>query len=601
MLIPENIIENIRESNDIVDVISEYVPLRKRGKNYVGLCPFHSEKTPSFTVQQGKQIYKCFGCGEGGNVVSFIMKHRNMDFIDAIKHLAERANIPLPDENGRVDNEAISLKEKLYEINKAAARFFYVNLSKSKDGLEYFKNRGITADIIKRFGLGYSINSFNGLMNHLNSLGFNNELLERAGLILKSEKSSYYDRFRNRVMFPVLDVKGKVIGFGGRVLDDSKPKYLNSPETLIFNKGFNLYGLNIASKNIKDRKILIVEGYMDVIALHQYGILNAVASLGTALTQNQAKLLKRHADDIYICYDSDTAGQAATLRGLDILTDAGCNVFILSIPMGKDPDEYIRAQGKEAFEKVIEDALPLTEYKIMKNSDKFDLSLTEGKIAFAKACAQELILINDPVIVDAYIGKISSKTGIAVSALYNEVSNLKSSKTREDEDLHGHINGKTRYNNNIDGQKLYLETADQKAEKFILYILCEKKEYFELIRNRLSCDNFNDSTYREAASIIYDKLNKNEDIIPAHIIDSFQTVEEMKKVSDIFQSKIIIDAENIKTVIDDYISLIIKHKLLYKKERLLAEMKKSEEKGDVQLSTQLLKEIVGIEKQLRMQ
>lgn len=601
MLIPEDIIDRIRESNDIVDVISEYVSLKKKGRNYFGLCPFHNEKTPSFSVLQDKQIYHCFGCGEGGNVISFIMKYKNLGFIDAVTMLAERANIVIPEGNKDIDNEKISLKENLFKICREAAKFFYINLQRSSSGLEYFGSRGIGYDIIKKFGLGYSPDSWNSLLKYLTSKGYSEDLIEQAGLVIrKSNKSGYYDRFRNRVMFPVFDVRGKIIGFGGRVTDDSKPKYLNSPETPVFNKGNNLYGLNLATKSNMNRRIIIVEGYMDVIALHQYGITNAVASLGTALTKEQAKLLKRYGDEVIICYDSDTAGQAATLRGLDVLVDAGCSVSILNIPKGKDPDEFIRTEGKEAFINCMNNSMPLMEYRIKRKSEGFDISTTEGKIGFIKSCAQELTEINDPIAVDAYINKLSAETGIAAPALYDELSRQRSMKERNRKESDGHINGKSRYNNNIDGQKLYLENAYIKAEKFILYILYEKKEYFEVVEKILSCEDFNDDVYRKVAYIIYDKLKRNQDIVPAHIISEFKTTEEMKKASEIFSDHIIVDVHNINTIINDYINLINKQKLMNRKDSLALKLKEFEGKGDVRQSVQLLKEIVEIEKQLRM-
>lgn len=600
MLIPEEVIENIRESNDIVDVISEYVSLQKKGKNYTGLCPFHKEKTPSFSVQQEKQIYHCFGCGEGGNVISFIMKYRNLDFIDAVKMLAEKANIIIPQGNEQLSAEKSGLREKLYNINREAARYFYINLKNNSNAQKYFKNRGIDGNIIKKFGLGYSADNWDYLLKHLLSKGYDEDLAEKAGLIVRNVNSSYKDRFRNRVMFPVFDVKGRVIGFGGRVLDNSKPKYLNSPETLVFSKGNNLYGLNLAISNNKEEKIIIVEGYMDVIALHQYEISNAVASLGTALTKDQGKLLKRYYNEVIICYDSDTAGQAATLRGLDILSGAGCRVSILDIPRGKDPDEFIRAEGKEAFLKCMEKSVPLIEYKIRRKSEGFDVSTTEGKIGFVKSCAAVLNEIDDPVITDAYITKLSNETGVSAAALYGEIEGQRNTIRKDRDNTVKHISGKSRYNNNIDGQKLYLEPAYVKAERFILYILYEMKDFFKTIETKLSHEDFNDITYRKVAGIMYKKLENNEDIVPASIINTFKTGEEMKKVNEIFNCEADIDKSSINRIIDDYVNLIYKSKLISKKNILILKIKEYEEKGDVQQSAQLLKDILEIERQLRM-
>jgi DNA primase len=401
-------------------------------------------------------------------------------------------------------------------------------------------------------------------------------------------------------MFPVLDIKGRVIGFGGRVLDDSKPKYLNSPETSIFNKGNNLYALNFASKGNIDRRMIIVEGYMDVIALHQYGVNSAVASLGTALTKEQAKLIKRYSDEVIISYDADIAGQAATLRGLDILSETGLAVRILNIPKGKDPDEFIRAEGKQAFIECMERAMPLIEYKIKRKSEGFDLSTTEGKIGFVKAASQVLADIDDAVAVDAYITKLSGETNTSASALYDEVRRQRGVQVKDNDGLERHISGKNRYNNTIDGQKLYLEPAYVKAEKFILHILYEMKDYFNTIEKKLPCEDFNDEIYRKTAYFMYEKLRNNESIVPASVISLFDNPEDMKKVSEVFNNEAIIEVDNINKMVEDYINLINKSKLINKKEEILTQIKEFEDKGDVQQSAQLLMKIVEIEKQLRM-
>ena len=326
MRISEEIIQKVKEENDIVDVISETVNLKRSGRNYIGLCPFHNDKSPSLSVSPDKQIYKCFSCGEAGNVITFVMKQKNYNFIEAIKSLAERANIVLHIENSK--QSAVSKKKDiLYKINVEAARYYFKNLTVNNVAKEYFSNRGIKNSTIRKFGLGYAKEGWTNIIYYLKRQGYNDNQLIDAGLVIKNEnKGTIYDRFRNRVMFPVFDIRGKVIGFGGRVFDDSKPKYLNSPETLVFHKGVNLYGLNFAVKDgINDRTLIIVEGYMDCISLHQYGITNAIASLGTALTVNQARLIKRYADKVVISYDADIAGQKATLRGLDILKDGTFN------------------------------------------------------------------------------------------------------------------------------------------------------------------------------------------------------------------------------------------------------------------------------------
>lgn len=364
-MISEDVIQRVKELNNIVDVVSETVRLKRAGRYYTGLCPFHHEKTPSFTVTPDKQIYKCFGCGEAGNVISFVMKTKNLSFLDAVQMLADRVNIDIKYKDNF--NPAIEKNEKLYKINVESARYFFSNLKKNKVAMNYLISRDITVKTINKFGLGYAVDSWDGLLKFLRSKGYSELDMLSAGLIIKSKKGSYYDRFRNRIIFPVFNYKGKVIGFGGRVLDNSKPKYLNSPETNVFKKGTNLYGLNFAIKNNTNRTFIIVEGYMDCISLHQHGISSTVASLGTALTANQAKLLKRYADKVIIAYDSDLAGEKATLRGLHILKEEGFDVRVLTIPEGKDPDEFIKIHSKEEFIQLMETSAGLIDYRIEKH------------------------------------------------------------------------------------------------------------------------------------------------------------------------------------------------------------------------------------------
>ena len=456
-MIAEDVIRKIKEQNDIVDVISESVKLKRTGRNYIGLCPFHNEKSPSFTVSQDKQIYKCFGCGEAGNVISYIMKDRNVTFPEAARVLAERANISIEIENDE-NNVQKDMYNKMYNINVEAARYFYDNLRKDKKAEEYFVNRGISEATMKKFGLGFSFDKWDGLLLYLKKKGYSELDLFNIGLIIKSPKGSYYDRFRNRIMFPVFDYKGKVIGFGGRVLDDSKPKYLNSPETPLFHKGLHLYGLNFVIKNNKSRTIIIVEGYMDCISLHQYGFSNVVASLGTALTINQAKLLKKYVDKVIISYDADFAGQAATLRGLEILRNEGFDLRVLIVPKGKDPDEYIKNNGKQAFQKLVDDALPIIDYRIKRASDGINFSNSEMIIQYVKKVT-EIIVDLDPVEKDVHIKKISEETGIKEQAIYDllrEEINKNSKKLQK-------MNIQQDF-----GQKLYLEPAYIKAERNLL-------------------------------------------------------------------------------------------------------------------------------------
>lgn len=588
MQISEEILEKIKSQNDIVDVISERVRLRKSGRNFTGLCPFHNEKTPSFSVSQEKQIYKCFGCGEAGNVISFVMKEKNLPFIEAVKYLANRANIPLEMNNGEKSKSA-KKKDLLYRINVEAAKFFFSNLMNNQNAKEYFLNRGIKEETIKKFGLGFANDSWNSLMFYLRKKGINDTLLEEAGLIsVNKEKGSKYDRFRNRVMFPVFDYQGRVIGFGGRVLDDSKPKYLNSPETLVFQKGTNLYGLNFALKhNMSERYFVIVEGYMDLISLHQYGITNVVASLGTALTINQARLLKRYADKVIISYDADMAGQMATLRGLEILRTAGFDVRVLNIPQGKDPDEYVRSNGKEAFLKLINSAEPLIDYRMKKAEEGIDFKNSQSLILYAKRI-MEIISDLNPVEKDVYIKKASENTGIKEQTLY-DILKSKMKDNRENN---------FRNNKEEDRSKLYVEPGFLKAERAILKIMLENKEYLQYIEERISENDFILLEHKEIFTIIM--LAKGENI---NNIDSFieSKLNNTKSIGELvkIREENIFFADDVKVQINDFINEIHSYKLKQRIDQLRKEQKELENQGKIEESIKLAIELASITKRLK--
>lgn len=588
MQISEEILEKIKSQNDIVDVISERVRLRKSGRNFTGLCPFHNEKTPSFSVSQEKQIYKCFGCGEAGNVISFVMKEKNLPFIEAVKYLANRANIPLEMNNGEKSKSA-KKKDLLYRVNVEAAKFFFSNLMNNQNAKEYFLNRGIKEETIKRFGLGFANDSWNSLMFYLRKKGINDVLLEEAGLIsINKEKGRKYDRFRNRVMFPVFDYQGRVIGFGGRVLDDSKPKYLNSPETLVFQKGTNLYGLNFALKhNMSERYFVIVEGYMDLISLHQYGITNVVASLGTALTINQARLLKRYADKVIISYDADMAGQMATLRGLEILRTAGFDVRVLNIPQGKDPDEYVRSNGKEAFLKLINSAEPLIDYRMKKAEEGIDFKNSQSLILYAKRI-MEIISDLDPMEKDVYIKKASENTGIKEQTLYDI---LKSK-------MKGNRENNFRNNKEEDRSKLYVEPGFLKAERSILKIMLKNKEYLQYIEERISENDFILLEHKEIFTVIM--LAKGENI---NNIDSFieSKLNNTKSIGELvkIREENIFFADDVKVQINDFINEIHSYKLKQRIDQLRKEQKELENQGKIEESIKLAIELASITKKLK--
>lgn len=589
MKIPEQIIERIKEENDIVDVISENVKLKKSGRNFSGLCPFHNEKSPSFSVSQDKQIYKCFGCGEAGNVISFVMKYKNLSFVDAVKVLASRVNISIDFENGKTDPRQ-KKRDLLYKINKEVGKYYFTNLQKESEIKEYFYRRGLTEKTIRSFGLGFAKDGWRETLGFLKSLKLTEEVIKETGLVVfNDEKKVSYDRFRNRVIFPVFDVNGNVIGFGGRVLDDSKPKYLNSPETAVFDKGTNLYGLNFAIKNkIEDRTIIMVEGYMDCISLHQYGITNAVASLGTALTPGQGKLLRKYADTIIISYDADLAGQKATLRGLEILIDVGLEVRVLTIPKGKDPDEFIRVNGKEAFKKLLDDAKQLIDYRIDLAKAGIDFSKEKDLALYSDRITEILANLN-PVEKDIYIKKISEETKIKEQALYDL---LRSKMTV--------VNNKSNFvNNNAEfGTKLYIEPAYIKSTRNILKLLVNESSYDKvdkLFNERYCIDEVHLKLYKLIKESVEEKGFENiEKDLERKCQNNVELLKEFLKVKD---SNIII-SNDLEAIVKDYIYKIEIYRLNKEKEIVSQKLKESEKAGDLDLSFEYLKKSKEIQEKL---
>lgn len=589
MKIPEQIIERIKEENDIVDVISENVKLKKSGRNFSGLCPFHNEKSPSFSVSQDKQIYKCFGCGEAGNVISFVMKYKNLSFVDAVKILASRVNISIDFENGKTDPRQ-KKRDLLYKINKEVGKYYFTNLQKESEIKEYFYRRGLTEKTIRSFGLGFAKDGWRETLGFLKSLKLTEEVIKETGLVVfNEEKKVSYDRFRNRVIFPVFDVSGNVIGFGGRVLDDSKPKYLNSPETAVFDKGTNLYGLNFAIKNkIEDRTIVMVEGYMDCISLHQYGITNAVASLGTALTPGQGKLLRKYADTIIISYDADLAGQKATLRGLEILIDVGLDVRVLTIPKGKDPDEFIRVNGKEAFKKLLDDAKQLIDYRIDLAKAGIDFSKEKDLALYSDRITEILANLN-PVEKDIYIKKISEETKIKEQALYDLLRNKMTV-----------VNNKSNFVNNNEefGTKLYIEPAYIKSTRNILKLLINKSSYGKvdkLFNEKYCIDEVHLKLYKLIKESVEEKGFENiEKNLEIKCQNNVELLKEFLKVKD---SNIII-SNDLEAIVKDYIYKIEIYRLNKEKEIVSQKLKASEKAGNLDLSFEYLKKSKEIQEKL---
>lgn len=399
-------IEEVRSASDLVDVISETVPLKRAGANYKGCCPFHHEKTPSFMVSNEKGIYKCFGCGESGDVIAFVMKTQNMSFVEAVEYLANRANISVPDRDEEQDPKQEE-KKRLYALNREAAIYYYRNLKRARDAYAYFRKRNLNIETIQKFGLGFSSDQWQEVKEAMLKKGFTEEEMLRAGLLSKSDKGRTYDRFRGRMMFPIQDIRGRMIGFGGRVLGSGEPKYLNSPETLIFNKRFHLYALNLAKKDARRDGLILVEGYMDVIALHQAEITTAVASLGTALTKEQAHLIKRYTDQVYICYDSDSAGQKATARAIQVLLAAGLEPRIIRLGKYKDPDEWIQRDGVESFRQAIKTASYYVDYELERIQSKYAVQDDEQRVLCIRELTAYLKSLTDRTTREIYADHLS--------------------------------------------------------------------------------------------------------------------------------------------------------------------------------------------------
>ena len=425
MALSEEFLEQLRFRNDIESIISGYVNLRKRGQTLVGLCPFHNEKTPSFTVYPNTQSYYCFGCASGGDVITFIRQIENLDYMEAVKLLADRSGMSLPQDG--YDDSLSRQRGRIYEANKQAAKFFHKTLIEGKDrtGAKYFVSRNLSKQTVTKFGLGFAPNEWSALYNHLKSLGFTNEELLLANLVRKSEKNgrtSYYDNFRNRVMVPIIDLRGNVVAFGGRVLDDSKPKYINTSDTPVYKKSQGLFALNIAKEHASEYLIL-VEGYMDVIALHQAGFQNAIACLGTALTSEQAHIISRYTKEIVLCYDNDEAGQKATQRALGIFRNIGIKTRVVTMVGGKDADEIITMHGAGKFKKLLEQSANDTEYKLLRLRENYNLALPDGRSSFLIEAAKLLAAIDSSIERDVYAGRLSQELNVSKEAILLEVNN----------------------------------------------------------------------------------------------------------------------------------------------------------------------------------
>ncbi|MCI9199392.1 MAG: DNA primase [Lachnospiraceae bacterium] len=531
MYYPDELVEEVRMKNDIVDVISGYVRLQKKGANHFGLCPFHNEKSPSFSVSGGKQMYYCFGCGAGGNVFTFIMEYENYSFPEAVKLLADRAGVDLPEiEYSDEVKKKEGKKAKLLEINKEAARYFYYQLrsGRGERGYRYLLERQLDEETMKKFGLGFASVSSNDLIQYLHSKGYADDLILEAGVASFDEKSGLHDKFWNRVMFPIQDINHRVIGFGGRVMGDAKPKYLNSPETVIFDKSRNLYGLNFA-RTSRQNHIILCEGYMDVIAMHQSGFTQASASLGTAFTIGQANLLKRYVKEVLLAYDSDGAGTNAALRAIGILKEAGISGRVINMEPYKDPDEFMKNLGAEEFRKRIEKAENSFFFELRMMEREYDLKDPESKTRFHREIAKKLCGFPEEVERENYLEAVAEKYRIGFENLRKLVAAYAAQT--------GLARPITRPLSGLAERKNTPEENRKKAQRLLITWITDEPEIYPKIAKYIAAEDFTEELYRKVADKLFAGLSKGE-FNPAALISMFSDEEEQRQVAALFNTKL---------------------------------------------------------------
>lgn len=543
--------------NDITDVISSYVTLKKRGRNMVGLCPFHGEKTPSFNIYTETDSFYCFGCGAAGDVISFIMKIDNLDYVEAVKYLAQRAGMDMPEDG--YDDSLSRLRKRVYEANREAARFYYNTLvsEKGRAGLDYFRSRMLADSTIRHFGLGFADDNWSSLCEHLRSKGFKDNELVAANLAVRRRSGKgIYDRFTNRVMFPIIDLRGNVIAFGGRIMTDQKPKYLNTSDTPVFKKSENLFSLNNA-KNSGSRTLILCEGYMDVIAVNQAGFQNAVATLGTALTNEQALLMKRYADEVIICYDADEAGQKATARAIPLLRNAGLNIRVLNIPSGKDPDEFIRSHGADgpaAFRDIIEKSGNDVEYRLQKLKNQYNTETSEGRVGYLNAAAQLIATINGDIERDVYTSIVCKEFEVDKEAFKRQVNSNIRRKNRDESKkeirkIRADLGGR--------GDKFNTEhqkkPRSSSAEEALVVYLVKNPDSAGYISEKIKPENFQNSLMRRYYEYFSERIKNGFD--PLNNITADFTEDERNHFYKMYYERIMINET--KSALDEYINTII--------------------------------------------
>ena len=556
MAFPESFLQELKLRNDITELVSSYITLKRRGRNMVGLCPFHGEKTPSFNIYTENGSFYCFGCGVGGDVITFVMKMENLDYVDAVKFLAQRAGMDMPEDS--YDDSMSKLRTRVYEANREAARYYYKMLYSpdGKHGLDYFHGRMLTDRTIRHFGLGFADDDWSSLSDYLIGKGFSKNELVAANLAVKQKNGNgIYDRFRNRVMFPIIDLRGNVIAFGGRIMTDEKPKYLNTSDTPVFKKSENLFSLNNA-KNSGSRTLILCEGYMDVIAVNQAGFQNAVATLGTALTREQAMLMKRYADEVVICYDSDEAGQKATSRAIPILRNAGLLVRILTVPSGKDPDEFIKskgADGPEAFRALVEKSGNDVEYRLQKLRSNYNLNTSDGKVQFLEEATKVIAAIYSPIERDVYISRLCKEFEISKDSFVRQVNSINRRKDRE--------NAKKevrRLQNDLSGRGDRLDTEHVKkprsssAEEALIAYLINNPDSVKYINERLSKDQFQNELMKRYFSYFSDRIGSGLD--PLNNLTADFSEDERSRVYKIMSKHSAVAGT--RRALDEYIQII---------------------------------------------
>ena len=581
----DELIEEVRQSNDIVDIISQYVHLTRKGRNYFGLCPFHNEKSPSFSVSPDRQIFHCFGCGVGGNVYTFLMKIEGITFKDALEQLAERANIQLPVLNNNVDNAREELKAKVYKVNEFTAEFYHQNLYKptAKIAQEYVKKRKMNRDTLEAYQIGYS-GKFDELYQALKKQGFAEKEILESGLVNKNDNGKYIDRYRNRLMFPICDVRGKVIAFGGRVLDDSKPKYINSPENIVYSKGRHLFGLNVAKKYSKE-KIIIVEGYMDVISLYQRGIMNVVGALGTALTEQQGWLLRKSTEQIILGFDADGAGQTAVARSMEILQKMGCDMRVLQIEGAKDPDEFIVKFGEGRFKLAVENAISLVEFKVKNLKKELNLENTGDKIKFLNEISKILSKVQNTMEREVYIEKIAKGYNISKEAIYAEVNKMIYTGEKTEKILQ---NRKVQVNQIKKEETTDIDEDLTKRENTIISLLLDANiDIFQKIKKYLKPEDFRHPINKKIAIKLYEELEKEDPNINK-LVDELDE-EAQNHITMVMATEY--EIENAEKAVDDILQKYEREKLEIKKQEIL---KKLETEQQEDLKKQLGKELSNI-------